>query len=302
MYTGPVGNINTKHQGVQYQIYADDTQLYAKFNPKIPGQLDNTLQKLVACIIDLKSWMTDNKLKLNNEKTELFLAISPRLRHHLPSDISITVEDSIIHLSETVKNLGVHFDSRMSMSHHITMTCRSINFHLRNIYRIRKFITTDACHHAIRALVLSRLDYANSLFNNINTSEIYRLQHLQNHAARVIFCARKSEEALPLINELHWLPVQKRIIFKLALIIYKCIDGSAPLYLSSLLEHRHTSSYRLRSYLDSTLLHIPRSRTGAGDRAFSISGPLIWNTLPHDVRSAPTVITFKKKLKTYLFS
>jgi hypothetical protein len=300
MYTTPVGNIIKKHE-IQYQIYADDTQLYASFNPKIPGELDNTLQRLKNCLTELKRWMLTNKLKLNDDKTELFLGISPRLRHYLPINITMDMGNSTITVSETIKNLGVHFDSAMTMSHHITTTCRSVNFHLRNIYRIRKFITDDACHHAIRALVLSRLDYANSLFIEINSTDIYRLQHLQNHAARLIHGARKFVDPVPLIKELHWLPVQKRIVFKLALIIYKCMNDCAPHYLSSVLERPHTSRYALRSYNDNTLLRMPRSRTSAGDRAFSHSGPLVWNSLPMDVRSAPSINVFKKKLKTHLF-
>ena len=129
-----------------------------------------------------------------------------------------------IHPSSTIKNLGVTFDSTMSMTPHITATRKSINFTLWNMSRIRKFIDRDSCSHAMRALVLSRLDYANSLLAGCSTGDIKRLETLQNKAARIIFRVPRLESATPLLNTLHWLPVKKRIIFKALLYVYKVLN------------------------------------------------------------------------------
>ena len=89
-----------------------------------------------------------------------------------------------------------------------------------------------SCSHAMRALVLSRLDYANSLLAGCNTGDIKRLETLQNKAARIIFRVPRLESATPLLNTLHWLPVKKRIIFKTLLYVYKVLNGLAPEYLT----------------------------------------------------------------------
>ena len=171
-----------------------------------------------------------------------------------------------------------------------------------NISRIRKMLTEDACSHAIRSLVLSRLDYCNSLLMDVNVSDIERLQRVQNRAARVIMHAQKYDHATPLLNKLHWLPVKKRIMFKVALMVYKCVHNLAPDYLSSLLHTPQETRYNLRSRVDNTLLHVPRVSSKKGEQSFDFSGPTVWNSLPNNVRSCTSVESFKRNLKTYLFS
>ena len=156
VYTLPVGDI-ARYHNVSYYLYADDTQLYTTFDPKIPGSRTNAILKLEKCISDIRDWMTINKLKLNDEKTEFFIA-SSLYNCKLVHDITITIGESSIKPSDTLRNLGAFFDTNMSMSAHITNVCKSVNFHLRNISHIRRFIDVPTCHHAIRALVLSRLD------------------------------------------------------------------------------------------------------------------------------------------------
>ena len=134
--------------------------------------------------------MIHNKLQLNPEKTEFFILASNRILNSL-SDITLTLGDISIKPSVTIKNLGVIFDNSLSMADHVRNLCRTINFHIRNLWRIRRFLTQDACHHAVRALVLSRIDYANSLLFGAREVDLKRLQRLQNKAARLVFaCGR----------------------------------------------------------------------------------------------------------------
>ena len=155
--------------------------------------------------------------------------------------------------------------------------------------------------NAIRSLVLSRLDYSNSLLININKTDIERLQRIQNRAARIVFIVGKQESATPLFRELHWLPVEKRILYKISLIVFKCIHKMAPGYLDTLLSSPYQSNYRLRSREDTTLLHIPRANSKKGEASFDFCGPKTWNSLPAHLRRCQSVELFKRNLKTYLF-
>ena len=152
-----------------------------------------------------------------------------------------------------------------------------------------------------QSLVLSRLDYSNSMLINANKVDIDRLQRIQNRAARFVCRARKYDRATPLLKQLHWLPVERRISYKVALIVYKCIHEFAPEYLMNLLSPQRRSSYRLRSSADTTILHVPRIDSKRGEASFDFCGPKIWNSLPAHVRLCTSIDSFKQKLKTYLF-
>ena len=148
-------------------------------------------------------------LKLNNNKTKFFVATSPHFNRLMPS-VQLHIGDEIITPTKTVLNLGIVFDNLMSMSSQITSLSSSVSYHLRNITRIRRFLDVDTCSSVTRYLVFSRLDYGNALLLGANTAQINRLQHLQNWAAKLIFCASKHDHATPLLKKLHWLPVKER--------------------------------------------------------------------------------------------
>ena len=244
--------------------------------------------------------MSCNKLKLNESKTEFFIAAS---KHNLVSlkDTTICIGSKEISPSSTIKNLGVTFDSTMSMKPHITAMCKAINFTLWNMSRVRKFIDRDSCSHAMRALVLSRLDYANSLLTGCNIGDVGRLVKLQNKAARIIFCVPRLVSATPLLNTLHWLPVKKRIIFKTLLYIYKVLNGLAPAYLTQYISIYVFPRKGIRSANDTLRLNVPVTRLKIADGSFSSFGPKHWNKLPIAIRSSNSVTTYKKQLKTQLF-
>lgn len=129
---------------------------------------------------------------------------------------------------------------------------------------------------------------------------IHRLPLVQNCAARLILCGAKHERITPLLRELHWLPVEQRIIFKILLLTFKVLNNLSPSYIRDLLQTYKPS----RSLRSSTmnLLVIPRSRLKFyGDRAFSVCAPKLWNHLPENVKCSPNLTSFKSNLKTYLF-
>jgi hypothetical protein len=189
--------------------------------------MDNVLAKLTSCIAETKKWMTNNYLKLNDSKTEFFIAGSAYNLKLLPS-VEITIGSAKIKPSETIRNLGVMFNPTLSLSCHVDMLRRSINFHIRNLWRIRRYIDQNTCHHVARALITSRLDYCNAMFTVLSSKDLTRMQRLQNNAARVIFGVGRRVDAAPLIETLHWLPVRDRITFKILLYVYKIINDQAP--------------------------------------------------------------------------
>ena len=125
-----------------------------------------------------------------------------------------------------------------------------------------------------------------------------------NAAARMIYSTSRYDHISPLLSQLHWLKARERIDFKLAVLVFKCLNGTAPAYLAEELSHSSdfVNRRRLRSASSSGLIVRRIRLSRCGDRAFSVTGPRVWNSLLHHVTSASSISVFKSRLKTFLFS
>ena len=153
--------------------------------------------------------------------------------------------------------------------------------------------------------MLSRLDYGNALLMGSSSTNIMKLQRLQNWSAKIIFCARKFDHASQFLHQLHWLPVKERIQYKILLYVFKCLHELGPHYLTSALSLYEPTRPGLRSALDTTRLAVPkynyRGLKSAFEKSFSLAAPSIWNALPSNIRCSASLPIFKKVLKTHLF-
>ena len=243
--------------------------------------------------------MTENKLKLNGDKTEALL-IGTKQKLAAISNPTLQLSDATVPLSTQVKSLGVVLDSTLSMKPHIAALTKACFFHLRRIASIRRYLTQDACIRLVVCLIFSRLDYCNSLLSNVPASSLHRLQRIQNSAARLILRKKKSDHITPLLHSLHFLPIKHRITHKLCTLCHKCVNDAAPVYLCSCVQP-YAPARPLRSSADTLILQTPRTKlTSAGQRAFTFSGPSAWNTLPLPLREA-SFDSFRGHLKTHLF-
>ena len=202
--------------------------------------------------------------------------------------------------SGSITNLGFHFDSQLSMENHISKTCASVHYHLKQISKVRDLINADTCKLLVHSFVTSRLDYCNSLLSGTSANQISRLQKLQNRAAPLITRTKQREHITPILKSLHWLPIESRIQFKILCFVFKVRSSSAPEYISELLQS-HCPSRTLRSQ-SLGYYTVPNMSSHFRTKSFSYSAPKLWNALPIEIKNCKTLGEFKKKLKTYLFS
>ena len=299
IYTAPLGDIIRSH-GLSFHLYADDTQLYIAFKPGASMSRETAISRIEACIKDIRAWMTNNLLKLNDDKTEL-IVITTSTKTSQNQNVVINVGDSLITPGETpARNLGVLFDSTCSLREHVSKLCKSINYNLYSVGKIRKYLDKPTAEKIINSTVTSRLDYCNSLLYGAKDCILSPLQRCQNNAARIVSMRRKFDHITPVLKELHWLPVKQRIQYKILLLTYKALHGKAPAYLTQLLSN-YSPSRPLRSQ-EKLLLTVPRCRLeGFGRRCFANAAPTLWNPLPSSVKCASSVDSFKCRLKTHLF-
>lgn len=301
VYLLPLGAI-IRSCGVSSHGYADDTQVYTRFSLRQLDTLQQSILHLERCLECVRAWMLVNKLKLNDIKTE-FLVIAPRQYHSRiqATDPMIRIGDAAIRPSKIVRDLGVLLDSEMSMVPQVNSMVRSAYHHMRSVSRIRGHLDDDTCAAVIRALVLSRMDYGNSLLYGAPSSSLQRLQIAQNNAARLIMRAPRHAHITPVLQHLHWLPIQQRIIFKILATTFTAIHSvTAPAYLKDLIKPR-VPGKNLRSASDGLLLETPWTHKCIGDGAFGACAPRLWNALPRSLRDCSSLATFKRQLKTHLF-
>jgi hypothetical protein len=304
IYTAQLGDI-INDCGIDRQLFADDTGVYNSFSPD-EKSLATGVKKLEDCCLKIKNWMSLNKLKLNDEKTEAIVCGKPSSLQKIATP-TISIGDHEIKASVAVKNLGLTFDDELSFHDHVSSVVQVCNYKLRQFGRIRPFLTYEAAKTVAVALIQSKLDYCNSCLWGISDCEIHRLQIVQNTAARIVTRTRKREHISPVLEDLHWLPIEKRIDHKVLSLAYRCLNNSAPPYLSDLVkEHKLQTNMVLRSSSKS-LLYVPNKNEGAknvrhGQRAFASAAPKLWNNIPVTLKKEESVPKFKRSLKTHLFS
>ena len=279
--------------GLFAHAYADDTQIYKH----VPASDAARACVVVSHAIEqISHWMAQHRLKLNTDKTQLIWLGSPQQLTKINTH-SLLVAGDTIPIVQSVLDLGVQLDSRLSLAEHIKRVCAVGFYQLRQLKAIRDSVTDDAAMTLVQAFISSRLDYCNSLFYGCHGYLLNKLQLLQNAAARLVVGLRKYDHISGVLHRLHWLPVKQRITFKVATLVYKCLHNMAPPYLAvdCMLSTQRRSGQQHK-------LRVQYYRTKFGQRTFQAAATSVWNTLPPALRSPDlSLMSFRRDLKRHLF-
>jgi len=221
------------------------------------------------CIDEVAAWMRTNRLQLNTAKTEFLWSTTSRCLHQLPQ-LPLRVGSDHISPACAVRDLRIYIDSDVSMRSHVAKTVSACYSVLRQLRTIRRSVSRSVLQSLVSSLVLSRPDYGNSTV--VWSHLLSRLQSVMNAAARLIFSSSKFQHITPLLRQLHWLNASERITLKQSVLVYKCLHGSAPVYLTDELcqVENGEARQRLRSSSSSSLI-VSRTRLlTVGDRAFPV--------------------------------
>ncbi|KAF7237674.1 Structural maintenance of chromosomes protein 1B [Varanus komodoensis] len=287
----PLGEV-IRRCGLRNHQYADDTQLYLSFSTN-PGEAVAVLNR---CLAEVMEWMRANKLKLNPDKTEVLLVGGSGFGE---GGFDLVLNGATLPLRDKVCSLGVLLDLELSLEAQVTAVARSAFLQLRLINQLRPYLEYDCLATVTHALVTSRLDFCNALYVGLPLKTVRTLQLVQNRAARLLTGMGRYAHMTPVLCQLHWLPTEARAQFKVFIMTYKALNGLGPGYLNERLRP-YMPDRPLRSVGES-LLREPSMkeirRVSTRRRSFSAVAPNLWNSLPKEVRLAPSLLVFRRQVK-----
>jgi hypothetical protein len=279
---------------------ADDTQLLKQTST---ADVESTIHSLQQCIESIHQWCSSMRLQLNPSKTEvIWFGTKSSLKKLENTDLALHVCSDVIKPASVVRDLGVLLDRELSMKKHIGKVASVCFYHLRRLKQVRRILGQQTTASLVSAFVLSRLDYCNSVLAGLPKSTMAPLQRVQNAAARLICSLGPRDHITPALRQLHWLPIEHRITYKLCILMHLIHTGRSPSYLSDLVTA--TANIPSRSRLRSATSHryeLPSTRLVFGERSFSFAGPVAWNSLPVVLQQPLDTTLFKGSHKATLF-
>ena len=274
------------------QGFADDHQLYTSFS--LSNQVYMLSANITEMLTKVKLWMDAFFLCLNEKKTKIIVFAPQRMRKQLVIHGTF-IGEKCIRFPNVAKNLGILLDGALSFKEQISQCVQKCYMNIRQISSIKSFLNEDQRKVLVTSLVISQLDYCNGILYNVNTAFVNQLQTVQNCAVKLIYNRKKYDRGLNnLFNSLHWLKVHERIIFKILLQVHKCLYHCSPIYLNELLQLTY-------GFVRTGNLVSIKTKYASSDGAFSVCAPKLWNSLPTDLKFEPSIIHFKRRLKTFLF-
>ena len=191
---------------IHVHMHTGHTQFYLQFNVNVYVEAACQME---VCLKEMRMWMRNNHLKLNDSKTEAMIVGSDTQLNEVPIDQSIGMER--VNAITAVQNIGAVLDNKLDVISQIINVCKSCYVHIRSLSKVRPFLSADTAFKLVHAFISSKLDYHNAPLYGISDQLLNQLQRIQNTAARIVTGARRSEHITLILCKLHWLPVKFRI-------------------------------------------------------------------------------------------
>ena len=290
-------------EGMDLNGFADDHSVNKSFNPNDRNDELRTIELLESSLGNINSWMNLNRLQMNTSKTEFMMIGSGKQLSKCVTN-NITVCNDTVEKNAIIRLLGIWIDSNLNFKTYVIKKSQNAMLNIFKIKHIRRYLTQEACEVLVHGLVMSHLDYCNSLHNGLPDCDLNRLQRVQSIACKLVLNRSKYDSCTECFTQLHWLPIRSRVQHKILTMVHTCLNQRAPECLSNILTYRSEirPSRSLRSELNYRLLQVPRTKLKTFEaRSFRVAGPTLWNNIPDELRCIDDPNVFKKLIKTFLF-
>ena len=262
-------------------LYADDTTLSLRNN-----SVNILIQNCNEQLTNFSDWSTANRLTINTDKTFYMIFTNRKLDPDIPP---VTIASIPIHRKTSEKFLGVVVDERLKFGGHVGMLCAKVSRSVGVLYRLRDYLPLQTLISLYYSFIYPYLIYCNLIWGPTFQIHLKPLEILQKKAIRNINCAPYDSHTNELFLNNNLLKLKDINVFYQAIHVYKFHSNFSPLL--------HPYDTRNSSNLNSAF-----QRTVGTQRSLSYSAPSVWNRLPADVREAPSLAIFKRKLKAHLIN
>ena len=273
------------------ESYVDDTKIYLSFST---NDVDSCLRLVAEDLRRLAEWCCANHLLVNPDKTKLLLFGTRQLLSQL-RDVTVPFLGQELKPVASAKDLGIILDSNLNFNDHVTSLSSSLLSTLCQVNRVRHLFSREILNTILNSLVFSKLFYCSTVWSGTSKDNVHKLQLLQNFAARILTNTKKFDHISPILNELGWLTIEELLNLRDVIMIYKCINGLAPNYLSSKLYKRsdtHAYNTRLKEHFS-----LPLCRTSIAQRNFYYRALKSWNKLSVATRNSSSLAQFKRSAR-----
>lgn len=270
------------------------------FDPACQKSEDEARLLIQRLFARLSDWMTNHHLKLNTDKT----VILPVTRDHSRTFEPVVVGTYSVPPSLRVRNLGFIFNRSLTIVDHVAHIRRSTFYQLRRITSLKHCVSFNQLELLVHSFITSRVDFCSSLFYGSTSDSLKGLKSVLSSSARVLTGANRRCMITPIFIKLHWLPLEARILYKLATFGFKITQQQTPKYLLShiYLNIPIRSTRSASAPVLSSLSFKSTSRlVKYGDRSCFFSICEVFNSLPAEIRGSLNLNIFKQHLKKYLF-
>ena len=210
----------------------------------------------------------------------------------------IGLGNTVVPISTVAKNIGIFFDDALSMTNHVQHICRVAYFHF--IGRILNILDRKTTESMVRTCMTSHLDNGHCMLYGISVHLLTRLQRVRNVASRLITIMKKHDHITAILIDLHWLPIEQRIEYKLLLLTFRSLHGLVASYLTDLLiRHQPTACYAPRTLTCYRFFHDANYVYAGRTNIFNCCSTRLWNNLPLAIRAQTASVRSKSNIRHF---
>ena len=277
-------------------LYADDTIFY-DVQKDIPT-IKTNLQRALDC---LKEWCRQNGMILNTEKTKIMLLSTRQKRLHIDESIlSLTYDNIDLQITTGDKILGINIDQNLQWNNHFHAVCKKVSSYIWLLSRILSYLSTEYRLLFYKAYIVPHLNYCNIIWGNSSNYNVSRITKLQKRACKIILGNGYTdfEDAKSVLNVLSF---EESLFLNKAKIMYKIAKNIIPPYICDLFHRRSDSimNTTLRSVSDENFV-TPRPNLSIFKENLSYSGPVIWNSIPLEIKNSSSLKCFAENVLQWM--
>ena len=278
-------------------LYADDTTLY-----NISKSLSTLESSLTVALTELSKWCRQNGMAINFDKTKVMLITTGKKRDMLNiSTLNVYADNHLLTTVSADKILGVQVDNNLLWSNHVNHVTKKISKNIWLLSQISKYLPTEMRVIYYKSYIQPHIDYCNVVWASCSKTSLSKIERLQKRACKIIL-DYSYNDVIQAMADLNIMTVHERIFFRKAKLMYKVSNKNVPVYMQSLFQHRNHVDETLpilRSTTSRNFL-LPKPRTEYYRNSLSFTGPVIWNCLPTNVKTASSVESFSRACSLWM--